>query len=87
MREEVYRMEHPSIYAYTRRYQGQMLLVILNFFSDPAVIDLPKACLPENGVRLIGNYEDAPACEVHMKLRAFEAVVFLGGDWVEQKIM
>lgn len=72
--------EHPSIYAYTRRYQGQMLLVILNFFSDPAVIDLPKACLPENGVRLIGNYEDAPACEVHMKLRAFEAVVFLGGD-------
>ena len=76
--------EHPSIYAYTRRYQGQKLLVVLNFFSDPAVIDLPKECLPENGIRLIGNYEDAPACEVHMKLRAFEAVVFLGGDEVEQ---
>ena len=78
-------MRRTSVHlTYTRRYQGQKLLVVLNFFSDPAVIDLPKECLPENGIRLIGNYEDAPACEVHMKLRAFEAVVFLGGDEVEQ---
>lgn len=74
--------EHPEVYAYTRQYQGQMLLVLLNFFADPTAIDIPQECIPVNSRCLIGNYEDSPACGAHVALRAFEAVVFLGGETV-----
>ncbi len=75
--------DHPSVYAYVRNYEGVSLLVVLNFFDVPAVLDLagceiPGTGLPEKAECLIGNYYDSPVYKKQIELRPYEAVVYLG---------
>lgn len=68
--------EHPSVYAYLRRYKGETLAVVLNFFGEPARIQLPEGTLPSGAQTLISNYADPPAPCDRLDLRPYEAVVY-----------
>lgn len=70
--------EHPEIYAYTRTLEEQRLLVILNFYGQEPVFELPGEFQPEKLELLISNY--APSKEEDLrslKLRPYEARVYL----------
>ena len=65
--------ENPDVYAYTREWNGQKILVLLNFKANAAAakiegIDLSKATL------LIGNYPGEASRSLN--LRPYEAVVY-----------
>lgn len=68
--------EHPSVYAYLREYQGQRLLVLLNFFAPATSIQLPAGCLQGTPRLLAGNYQN-PVLKEKTTLRPYEAAVFL----------
>lgn len=68
--------EHPSVYAYLRRYKGETLAVLLNFFGEPAQIQLPEGTLPSGAQTLISNYADSPAPRDQLDLRPYEAIVY-----------
>lgn len=69
--------EHPDIYAYTRKYQGQMLLILLNFFGRNSDITLPDSVLSNHSRLLIGNYDHSDEVKKTMTLRPYEALVFI----------
>lgn len=69
--------EHPDIYAYTRKYQGQMLLILLNFFGRNSDITLPDSVLSNHSRLLIGNYDHSDEIKKTMTLRPYEALVFI----------
>jgi oligo-1,6-glucosidase len=46
--------EHPALYAFTRTWGADRLLVVGNWSGTP--IELPVALLDDSGERLIGNY-------------------------------
>ncbi|MGC3955854.1 MAG: alpha,alpha-phosphotrehalase [Propionicimonas sp.] len=74
-RYELLDREHPSVYAYLRRGEGEALLVVSNFYADPVTWQLP----PEVGEYtasslVIGNYPD-PAFGDSIALRPYESVV------------
>lgn len=64
--------EHPSVLAYKRRYHGQVLYVINNFYGTKILWD-SKACLKEYTC-LIGNYKDRKLEQI-LCLRPYEAMV------------
>ncbi len=62
---------NPSVYAYTREWQGKKFLVVLNFTSKAAAFD-PAADLSK-AKTLISNYPGGSAAK---QLRPYEAVVY-----------
>jgi oligo-1,6-glucosidase len=62
---------NPQVYAYTREWQGDRLLVLLNFSGTPAAanvgVDVAKA------ERVLCNYSEG---ETSLELRPYEAAVF-----------
>ncbi|MGG5372154.1 alpha,alpha-phosphotrehalase [Enterococcus sp. AZ196] len=52
---EAFLPEHPQVYGYIRRWGNHSLLVLNNFFSQKATLDLPEEFL--SGEVLINNYE------------------------------
>jgi oligo-1,6-glucosidase len=49
--------EHEQIYAYIRRYEGQTLLVMLNFSKEKPVFELPGEITYQEKQLFIHNYE------------------------------
>jgi len=69
--------KHPLIYAFTRTFEDERLLVVLNFSQDPATFDLPKNIPYTNARLLIGNYSVDPAEDIkRSNLQPYEARVF-----------
>lgn len=65
------------IYAYTRTLGEERLLVVLNFYGEPAAFQLPDTVSYTSAEPLIGNYEVAAGVDLHsLKLRPYEAQVF-----------
>ncbi|MFE1168066.1 alpha-glucosidase [Nocardiopsis sp. NPDC058789] len=67
--------EDPRVYAYTRAYNGQVLLVLANWSDHTVKVDLPEDVAGPDSTLLIGNLPDpgpAPA-----PLRPWEARVHL----------
>jgi oligo-1,6-glucosidase len=66
-----------QIYAFTRSWQDERLLVILNFSADTPVFALPPEVTFADNELLISNYPVDPAEAIHeLPLRAFEARVY-----------
>jgi len=68
---------NPNVYAYTREYEGQKFLIVLNFSAGNAqsAIGIKTA----NAKLLLGNYKDAPVNNIKgssVSLRPFEALVY-----------
>ena len=66
---------NPNVYAYTREYEGQKFLIVLNFSSSGVKSDL--GINAANAKLLLGNYKDAPKnLASTVSLRPYEALVF-----------
>ncbi|WP_455437767.1 alpha-glucosidase C-terminal domain-containing protein [Hungatella hathewayi] len=68
--------EDDNVYAYTREWQNQKILVICNFSKEHIAFQFPSSFDNKENRLLIGNYEGA-ALEKEMLLRPYEADVFL----------
>ncbi|EPC3541104.1 alpha,alpha-phosphotrehalase [Aeromonas hydrophila] len=68
---------HPQIWAYARRANGQTLLVVSNFYGEPATFALPDELATGKGRLLLGNYPDSPARPQSCMLRPYESLIWL----------
>lgn len=68
---------HPQIWAYARRANGQTLLVVSNFYGEPATFALPDELATGKGRLLLGNYPDSPARPQSGMLRPYESLIWL----------
>lgn len=69
--------DHPNIYAYLRSIEEERVLVILNFFGEPAKFEFPQELQGAVRQLLLGNY-DAGTDEGKdsLLLRPYEALVY-----------
>lgn len=70
---------HDQVYAYTRSYEGQTLLVVLNFFDKEPEFTVPDGISLSGAELLISNYKaaDVEGDTKSLKLRPYEARVYL----------
>ncbi|MFM5425160.1 alpha,alpha-phosphotrehalase [Aeromonas veronii] len=68
---------HPQIWAYARRANGQTLLVVSNFYSEPVEFTLPAELQSGQGRLLLGNYPDSLAQPQSGMLRPYESLIWL----------
>ncbi|WP_035121014.1 glycoside hydrolase family 13 protein [Cohnella panacarvi] len=75
---EIVAEDHEQIYAYTRTWQGETWLVLLNFSADEARFELPEALQAcSEGELTLSNYADAHGGPLKgLTLRAYEARVY-----------
>ncbi len=66
--------EHDTVYAFTRTYQDQIWLILLNMSEQSLKYALPEKKHLEN--RVIGNYENTQTEENHFHLKPYEAVIY-----------
>lgn len=73
---EPFALDHPQVFGYLRCSRGTRLLVLTNFYAEPATVELPDEFVGA-GV-LIGNYPDAgtPA-RAEIELRPYEALALI----------
>ena len=75
-RYELLDREHPSVYAYLRRGEGEALLVVNNFYADPVTWRLPsEAGEYASRALVLGNYPDPELGNDPILLRPYESVV------------
>ncbi|RKQ32513.1 glycoside hydrolase family 13 protein [Oceanobacillus halophilus] len=70
--------EHDKIYAYTRSFEGEKLLVVTNFSEEEVEFNLPENVDFEAKEKLISNYPDADDNYQAFTLRPYEARVYKG---------
>lgn len=73
---EPFELGHESVYAYIRELDDQKLLVMNHFYSEEALMDIPKALLDMKAKFLIGNKGERKL-ESLFKLDPYETVAFL----------
>ncbi|RLL42112.1 alpha,alpha-phosphotrehalase [Oceanobacillus piezotolerans] len=64
--------EHPNIFAFSREYNGEKLLVFNNFYSEEVTIPF----LEKNADVLISNYTDQVTEQGKLTLRPYESIVY-----------
>ncbi|BBN98073.1 glycoside hydrolase family 13 protein [Sporolactobacillus terrae] len=71
--------EHPHVFAYQRTLNGQMLLVLCNFYENKETVTLPEFSKYSTEQLLISNYPDDGASELieTLELKPYEAKVYL----------
>lgn len=69
-------MDHPSVYAYVREYEGEELLVLNHFYEEPVTIEVPEEFQNRRSNYLIGNGKERPLGS-SITLEAFETVAYL----------
>lgn len=69
--------EHEQVYAYLRTLGEEQLLVVLNFFGEPATFELPSTVKFQAKELLIANYKVNAEEEINtIQLRPYEARVY-----------
>jgi oligo-1,6-glucosidase len=72
--------EHEQIYAYVREYEGQKLLIMLNFSGEEALFELPEGIGYKEKRLFINNYEvNGDDAIESILLKPYEARVYLLG--------
>ena len=66
--------DHASVYAYTRQWEGQTVLVALNFSSNEVSIELDEMTYAEK--ILINNYDAINQSKNKLSLLPYQAVIF-----------
>ncbi|MCW5954883.1 MAG: alpha-glucosidase C-terminal domain-containing protein, partial [Propionibacteriaceae bacterium] len=75
-RYELLDREHPSVYAYLRRGDGEAFLVVNNFYADPVAWQVPAEVGEWADTALVlGNYPDPEFGDGSVALRPYESVV------------
>ena len=70
---ELLQREHPTVYAFTREYEGEKWLVLLNFSDTNSTISLPE--LTRVGEVKINNYEEVNFAGDQVDLLPYQAVI------------
>ncbi|MBD8067657.1 glycoside hydrolase family 13 protein [Bacillus sp. PS06] len=71
--------DHPQIYAYTRSYNGEKLLIVTNFSDQELTFKKPEEVEFTANELLIGNYDvDSAEDAASFTLRPYEARVYIG---------
>lgn len=73
---DVLELEHPSIFAYVREYEGEKLLVLNHFYAEDDTITIPDELLNLDASYLIGNGSERKL-EKEFKLGPYETAAFL----------
>ncbi|GAA0490575.1 alpha,alpha-phosphotrehalase [Alkalibacterium sp. s-m-22] len=73
---DVLELEHPSIFAYVREYEGEKLLVLNHFYGEDDTITIPDELLNMDASYLIGNGSERKL-EKEFKLGPYETAAFL----------
>ena len=68
--------DHPQIYAFTRTWQADRLLVILNFSCETPTLELPTDLIEAKYELLIANYPIEPGNPNGSILRPYEARMY-----------
>lgn len=75
-RTELILADHPHIFAFTRTWQSERLLVMLNFSHETHVVELPTDLINATYEAVIGNYSIEPGTPDRSVLRPWEARVY-----------
>lgn len=68
--------DHPSVFAYIRKWKDEELLVIANFTEDECVFKIPKEITYNSSELLIHNYDVQDEIIESIDLRPYEARVY-----------
>ncbi|MCT8138553.1 alpha,alpha-phosphotrehalase [Anaerobacillus sp. CMMVII] len=68
--------DHEQIFAYTRTYENEVLLVVSNFYEKKTIFDAPKHLTGVEAEILLSNYEDSSTSVDHVVLRPYESVIY-----------
>ncbi|MGV2938914.1 alpha-glucosidase [Mesobacillus sp. LC4] len=69
-----------KIYVYTRTFESQKLLVLLNFSDEEQAFGVPLELQGKKSEILISNYEASEGYGAEVSLRPYEAIVYLIED-------
>lgn len=69
-------LEHPQVFAYSRNWQDERILVVSNFFEEEVTVDLQVDKQFANPKLLLSNYNDSSERLEQLKLRPYESVVY-----------
>lgn len=67
--------EDKNIYAYRRRFNGDNILVVCNFYEKPVEFNFKGDCNRTPEI-LISNYKDSSIEITNLKLRPYEAIMY-----------
>lgn len=73
---EVLELDHPSIFAYVREYEGETLLVLNHFYAEEDSISIPEDLFGKDVTYLIGNGTER-TLEKEFKMGPYETAAFL----------
>ncbi|PRY81454.1 alpha,alpha-phosphotrehalase [Alkalibacterium olivapovliticus] len=73
---EILELEHPSIFAYVREFEGETLLVLNHFYAEEDSITIPASLLDKDAAYLIGNGTER-TLEKEFKMGPYETAAFL----------
>ncbi len=68
-------VEHPHIFAYTRNWNDEKLLVVSNFYGEEITVDVPLEGM-EEAMIVNSNYPDSSITFEKLTLRPYESVVY-----------
>jgi len=69
-------LDHPSVFAYSRNWKAERLIVVSNFYEEPVTVNLNLDKLIANPEILLSNYDDSEASLEQLNLRPYESIVF-----------
>ncbi|SEK73837.1 trehalose-6-phosphate hydrolase [Carnobacterium iners] len=72
-------LEHTSVYAYVREYEGQQLLVLNHFYGQPVDVEIPEEFLNGQMSYLIGNGKKRELTSQFI-MEPYETVAFYFND-------
>lgn len=68
--------DDPQIFAYTRNWNGEKLVVVNNFYGEDITIDLQLDKMMAQPEILLSNYPDSPKNLEQLHLRPYESIVY-----------
>ena len=68
--------EHKSIYSYIREFNGERILVIVNFFGESALFEMPGHIKCENAEMLLSNCSNTEGDVRTINLKPYETRVY-----------
>ncbi|WNF35208.1 alpha,alpha-phosphotrehalase [Bacillaceae bacterium IKA-2] len=68
--------DHEQIFAYTRTYQDEILLVVNNFYEKETTFDFPKELKFRKRTILLSNYLNSSNDLDHLTLNPYESIVY-----------
>ncbi|WP_337017618.1 alpha,alpha-phosphotrehalase [Oceanobacillus massiliensis] len=68
--------DDPQIFAYTRNWNKEKLIVISNFYGKEVTVDLQLEKNIASPMVLLSNYPDAPETLEQLNLRPYESIVY-----------